>query len=94
MYTRHIVSVATQSGAVGLILAHNHPGGSAAPSEADISLTLELRETLRRIGITLFDHIISAENESFSFLLSGLMPDASGNASPLTAGQNTILYHY
>jgi DNA repair protein RadC len=42
----------------GVILAHNHPGGEADPSEADVNVTKRVRTTLERLGITLIDHVI------------------------------------
>jgi len=42
----------------GVILAHNHPGGEADPSEADVNVTERVRTTLERLGITLIDHVI------------------------------------
>ncbi|MFB6291360.1 MAG: DNA repair protein RadC [Candidatus Bipolaricaulia bacterium] len=42
----------------GVILAHNHPGGKADPSEADINVTERIKSTLRSLGISLIDHVI------------------------------------
>ena len=42
----------------GIILAHNHPGGEAEPSEADLNVTERVRSTLQSLGTTLIDHVI------------------------------------
>ncbi len=50
-----------------VILVHNHPGGSAVPSQADIRLTDQLRGALSAVEIGLADHVIIAEGQFFSF---------------------------
>ena len=50
-----------------MILVHNHPNGSAHPSEADIRLTDLLRSALSAVEIDLADHVIVAEGQFFSF---------------------------
>ncbi len=53
-FTRYaIVNDATQ-----VIIAHNHPGGSAAPSAHDRNITLRLFGNLEAAGIDLIEHII------------------------------------
>ncbi|MBQ4328613.1 MAG: JAB domain-containing protein [Lentisphaeria bacterium] len=42
------------------MLAHNHPSGNLLPSSADVKSTILLEKCLRKIGITLIDHIIVA----------------------------------
>ena len=44
--------------ATGLILAHNHPGGSCMPSAEDIALTRRLSQRLADIQVRLLDHLI------------------------------------
>ena len=46
-----------------LILAHNHPNGSAKPSDVDISTTRILAAALKEHGIALMDHIIIGGGE-------------------------------
>jgi DNA repair protein RadC len=60
VYVREVAKTALQHHASALILAHNHPSGSAAPSPADISLTHELREALGLVDVLLVDHVIVA----------------------------------
>ena len=53
--------------ATSIILAHNHPGGIAEPSEHDESITTEIQKALALVEISLQDHIILANNEYYSF---------------------------
>lgn len=46
-----------------LMIAHNHPSGSSAPSSADILATDMLKNALYGHGIELVEHIIVAKNE-------------------------------
>jgi DNA repair protein RadC len=53
------------------IISHNHISRTAVPSKADIDLTINLRETLLRLGVNLLDHIIIADNDFVSLAQSG-----------------------
>ena len=53
-----------------VIVAHNHPGGIALPSQSDIVATQELIKTLNAIGINLVDHIIVADDDYVSMASS------------------------
>lgn len=55
---RNIVEIALKNNAVSVILAHNHPAGSAAPSREDMYVTKQLYNALRYLDITLEDHYI------------------------------------
>jgi DNA repair protein RadC len=54
-------------------IAHNHPGGSASPSRADVSTTQAILRALSTLGIELIDHIIVSDGETFSFQGDSLM---------------------
>ena len=69
--TRHIISQAINNNAIGIVLAHNHPGGVAIPSGNDIMITKRLFEALRLADIALIDHIIVADDDSVSLRDSG-----------------------
>ena len=58
---------AIQVGAVGIILAHNHPSGTLKPSEADIKLTKKLQTAGDSLDIKVLDHLIITEKAYFSF---------------------------
>lgn len=54
-------------GAVGLILAHNHPSGTLNPSESDIKLTNKIKAAGESLDINILDHLIITEKAYFSF---------------------------
>ncbi|MEM0518254.1 MULTISPECIES: RadC family protein [Aequorivita] len=58
---------ALQLGAVGIILAHNHPSGTLKPSQADIQLTRKLKTAGDSLDIKVLDHLIITEKAYFSF---------------------------
>lgn len=64
---RQVVAAALKYNASGIILAHNHPGGSLKPSFSDIKFTGECLRALNAIKIELNDHIIVADGEYISF---------------------------
>ncbi|TDB69103.1 JAB domain-containing protein [Arundinibacter roseus] len=53
-----LFGIAVQCAACGIILAHNHPSGNLAPSEADIRLTKQVKEASKLLDICLLDHQI------------------------------------
>jgi DNA repair protein RadC len=69
-----LIARAELNGAAGVIIAHNHPSGNPNPSVEDLETTEEIRSVLESVGLKLVDHIIVAENKSFSFSSSGLLP--------------------
>lgn len=79
-HPRDIFRTAITWSAGSFILVHNHPSGNPSPSQADISLTRQLRDAARLLKIEMQDHvIIGAPSESqsaqpyFSFRESGLI---------------------
>lgn len=72
-FPRKIVEEALKQKATSIILAHNHPGGIAEPSEHDESITTEIQKALALVEISLQDHIILANNEYFSFKRNNLI---------------------
>ena len=60
------------------VLAHNHPSGEPAPSEADIRLARRLTEGARLLQINMLDHVIVGQSFEgrpgyFSFKEAGLI---------------------
>ena len=49
---------AIRAGAPAVIIAHNHPSGDPAPSEADRTVTRRLREAAEILELTLLDHLV------------------------------------
>lgn len=71
--TRRIIEFALSAKASRCIIAHNHPGGIAQPSDEDISVTKKVRSALENVNIPLLDHIIVAGSKTFSFADRGLI---------------------
>ncbi len=63
LYPRMVVETALRHHAHAVLLAHNHPGGTAQASQADVSVTLRFSVLLTQIGIRLVDHLIVAGGE-------------------------------
>lgn len=73
VYTRIIVETVLRHKAHSVILAHNHPGGSLQPSEADIESTKKIVTALNAIDIPVIDHIIIASDQYISLSSLGLL---------------------
>jgi len=72
---RKIVSLAVNSNATAVIIAHNHPGGVALPSSNDIVVTRRIYNALKLMEINLCDHIIVAGDDFVSMQESGIFSD-------------------
>lgn len=70
-FPRKIVEEALKQKATSIILAHNHPGGVAEPSEHDEYITAEIQKALALLDVSLQDHIILAGSEYYSFKRNG-----------------------
>lgn len=57
--------------ASSIIVAHNHPAGTLAPSKEDIEITKQLKSAGETLGIRLLDHIIFNHKGYFSFQENG-----------------------
>ena len=74
VYVREVAKHALLSGAVGVIIAHNHPSGNTTPSGADKNITAVIKKGLGLLDIKLHDHfIVGADGDLFSFSEAGLM---------------------
>ena len=58
IHPREVFRPAVEVGAVGIILAHNHPSGDPSPSKEDIEATQNLVKASKIMNIDLLDHII------------------------------------
>ena len=70
---RLALKTALEVGAVGIILAHNHPSGTLKPSQADKDLTSKLEIAAQSLDIKVLDHLIITENAYFSFADEGIL---------------------
>lgn len=68
-HPREVFRGAIVATASSIIVAHNHPSGNSEPSQEDISITKQIVESGKIIGIPVHDHIIFA-NESVSSMAS------------------------
>jgi DNA repair protein RadC len=58
VYPREVVKRALELSATAIVLVHNHPSGDPTPSSADITMTRQIIEIARPLGISVHDHII------------------------------------
>ena len=70
-YPRSVVETALNYNAHSVLLCHNHPGGTCAPSREDIASTLQLQRILNALNILVLDHIIVAGNTTYSMIQHG-----------------------
>lgn len=54
-------------------MMHNHPSGDPTPSQADITMTRQIVEIARSLGITVHDHLIVGRDGHRSFRAMGLI---------------------
>lgn len=71
VHPREIVREAMKVNAAGLILAHNHPSGSAQPSKADRIITERVIKCCNFMEISVLDHLIVGKGEIVSFAEEG-----------------------
>ncbi len=63
---RKVLESVIKYGANIVVLCHNHPSGTALPSECDIAVTTGVKEALKQIEVNLYDHIIVTHNDFVS----------------------------
>jgi DNA repair protein RadC len=73
VYPREVVRRALALGAAAVILAHNHPSGTAEPSRADEFLTQSLKSALALVDVRVLDHFVVAAAGVVSFAERGLL---------------------
>lgn len=71
---KSVADTALACNAFRVVLAHNHPGGAALPSEDDKNTTILAWEALRETGVELLDHIIVADGGFVSLRDNGFLP--------------------
>ena len=72
-HPRDVFREAIRKGASAVILCHNHPSGDPTPSGADISMTHQLSDAGKILGISVEDHIVIGNGKFFSFRKEGLI---------------------
>jgi DNA repair protein RadC len=73
VYAREIAKRALQLNASAVVVSHNHPSGSSEPSQADVKLTVSLKNALAMIDVRVLDHIVVANGGTFSFSATGVL---------------------
>lgn len=64
---RMVFKMALEQNATSIILTHNHPSGKLEASDADKTLTKQLKLAGQQLSIPVLDHIIITENSYLSF---------------------------
>jgi DNA repair protein RadC len=70
---REVFAPALERHASALVLAHNHPSGTLAPSENDMKFTKEMLAAGEVLGVPVLDHLLVARRGYLSFAELGLM---------------------
>ena len=73
VHPREVFRGAIIATAAAIILAHNHPSENPEPSQDDITITRQIVETGKIIGIPVHDHLIFAGSTYTSFAEKGLV---------------------
>jgi DNA repair protein RadC len=75
-HPREVFRQAIIDHAASVILIHNHPSGNLEPSQEDITITRQIVEASKVVGIPVHDHLIIAGAGFTSFAERGLMADS------------------
>ena len=73
VHPREVFRGAIVATAANILIAHNHPSGNPEPSREDINITKKLVEAGKIIDVSVFDHIIFAEDKYTSLVESRLI---------------------
>lgn len=79
VHPRDILKIAIANDCIGLILSHNHPGGSTNPSKEDQALTQRIVDIFHPLNIKVLDHIIVGGSSYSSMAENGYLPNGSLN---------------
>ena len=73
VYPREVVKQALTLNASSVVLAHNHPSGTAQPSRADEALTHTLKAALALVDVRERDHFVVTASQAVSMAELGLV---------------------
>ncbi|MDB6452669.1 RadC family protein [Falsirhodobacter sp. 20TX0035] len=73
VYPREVMKRALELNASAIIVVHNHPSGDPTPSQADISMTIQIQDAGQVLGVTLHDHLIIGKERELSFRSAGYL---------------------
>lgn len=63
---REVFQRAVHTGAIAIVVAHNHPSGTTDPSHEDKVVTKKLRDAGKILSIPILDHVIVTDNSFLS----------------------------
>ncbi len=72
---RDVLEPAIRVLAAGFILAHNHPSGSAEPSDDDVRFTRGIGRAACVVGVPLYDHVVIGRSSFVSLRARGITWD-------------------
>jgi DNA repair protein RadC len=73
VHPREVFRAAIAEAAAAVIVVHNHPSGNPTPSADDRAVTRQLVEGGGLLDIPVYDHVIVAGDQYFSFAEAGLL---------------------
>jgi DNA repair protein RadC len=73
IYPKEVVREVIAHNAFAVMFAHNHPSGTAEPSQADRLVTRRLVDALALIEVKVLDHLVVGETRCVSFAERGLL---------------------
>jgi DNA repair protein RadC len=73
VHIREVMRQILRRNASAVIFAHNHPSGTAEPSEADYYITRRLKDLLLAVDVKVVDHLIVGDTKCYSFADRGLL---------------------
>ena len=66
VYPREVARHALMHNAAAVIVAHNHPSGTATPSRSDLDMTRSLARALALVDVRVLDHFIVTSSTAYS----------------------------
>lgn len=70
---REAIEITIKHKASGLVLVHNHPGGSLTPTIPDLEATRQLRQAMHMVRLRFIDHLIIADGQYYSLTKDHLL---------------------
>jgi DNA repair protein RadC len=70
---KRLLAYALRADAHSFIIAHNHLGSDANPSDRDVDFTRRIEGAAHLVGVPLFDHLIVCGTDWFSFRIAGML---------------------
>lgn len=68
IHPREVFKPAIEYSSVAIIIVHNHPSGILSPSSSDISVTKQLIDAGKLMGIDVIDHVIVTKDSFMSII--------------------------